>query len=91
MSGPNWPDERSTAEKRPQKRSTLRRIADDFAVGGAVVGSDQMPEIQAAQQMDAERPVEPGLLGRVPGWIWLAIVAVLVIFFAFFVEPQPVP
>ena len=50
-----------------------------------------MPEIQAAQQMDAERPVEPGLLGRVPGWIWLAIVAVLVIFFAFFVEPQPVP
>ena len=58
MSGPNWPDERPTAEKRPQKRSTLRRLADDLAVGGAVVGSDQMPEIQAAQQMDAERPVE---------------------------------
>jgi hypothetical protein len=91
MSGPNWPDERSTAQNRLQKRSTFRRIADDLAVGGAVVGSDRMPEIQAAKQMDAERPVEPGLLGRVPGWIWLAIVAVLVIFFAFFVEPQPLP
>ena len=91
MPGPNWPAESSTAEKRPPKRSALRRIADDIAVGSAVVGSDQMPEIHAAQQIDVERPVEPGLLGRVPGRIWLAIVVALVVFFAFFVEPQPFP
>jgi hypothetical protein len=29
--------------------------------------------IQAARQIDAERPVEPGLLGRAPGRIWLVI------------------
>ena len=64
-------------------------MADDVAVGSAVVGSDQMPEIQAAKKFEAEKPVEPGVLGLVPGWIWLAIVAILVVFFAFFVEPQP--
>ena len=87
MAKPNWPEE---AEPRPSRhRSALGRLADDIAVGGAAAGADQMPEIQAAQHMDAERPVEPGLLGRVPGWIWLAIVAALVIFFAFFVQPRP--
>ena len=87
MAKPNWPEESEPHPSRP--RSALGRIADDLSVGAAAVGSDQMPEIQAAQQMDAERPVEPGLLGRVPGWIWLAIVAALVIYFAFFVQPQP--
>jgi hypothetical protein len=77
------------AGRRPQKRSALRRIADDIAVGAAVAGSDQMPEIHAANQLGSERPVEPGLLGRVPGWVWLGVVAVLVIFFAFFVTPTP--
>jgi hypothetical protein len=48
-----------------------------------------MPEIEAARQLDAERPVEAGLLGRVPGWVWLAMVGALVVFFAFFVTPQP--
>jgi hypothetical protein len=89
MADPHWPEESPPPGRSPKKRSALRRIADDIAVGGAAFGSNQMPEIQAAQQVDAERPVEPGLLGRVPGWVWLAIVAVLVIFFAFFVTPQP--
>ena len=89
MADPNWPEEPMPAGQRPQKRSALRRIADDIAVGGAVTGSNQMPEIQAANQLGSERPVEPGLLGRVPGWVWLGVVAVLVIFFAFFVTPQP--
>jgi hypothetical protein len=91
MTDPNWPDEPPATEGRPKKRSALRRIADDIAVGSAVVGSDQMPEIQAAKKFEAEKPVEPGVLGLVPGWIWLAIVVVLVVFFAFFVEPQPFP
>ena len=89
MPDPSWPEEPVPGGQRRQKRSALRRIADDIAVGGAVVGSNQMPEIQAAQQIDAEQPVDPGLLGRVPGWVWLAIVAALIIFFAFFVTPQP--
>ena len=89
MPDSSWPEEPPARGQRPERRSALRRIADDIAVGSAVAGSNQMPEIQAAQRLDAERPVEPGLLGRVPGWIWLAIVAALVIFFAFFVTPQP--
>jgi hypothetical protein len=75
--------------RRPPKRSALRRIVDDIAASGAVVGSNQMPEIQAANQLGSERPVEPGFLGRFPGWVWLAIVVVLVVVFAFFVTPQP--
>ena len=86
MAKPNWPEE---SEPLPSgRRSALGRLADDIAVGGAAAGSNQMPEVHAARQLDSERPVEPGLLGRVPGWIWLAIVAALVIFFAFFVQPQ---
>jgi hypothetical protein len=88
MSDQNWPD-KPQPEPHGPRRSALRRIADDIAVGGATVASDQMPEIQGARQLDAERPVEPGLLGRVPGRIWLVIVVALVIFFAFFVQNQP--
>ena len=91
MADSHRPDEPPPHGTSPKKRSALRRIADDVAVGSAVVGSDQMPEIQAAKKFEAEKPVEPGVLGLVPGWIWLAIVVVLVVFFAFFVEPQPFP
>jgi hypothetical protein len=91
MADSHWPGEPPPHGPSPKKRSALRRIADDVAVGSAVVGSDQMPEIQAAKKFEAEKPVEPGVLGLVPGWIWLAIVVVLVVFFAFFVEPQPFP
>jgi hypothetical protein len=86
---PKWQEEPSGRPSNAQKRSAVQRLADDLAVGGATIGSDQMPEIQAATQLDSERPVEPGLLGRVPGRVWLAIVTVLVIFFAFFVQNQP--
>jgi len=89
MADPRWPEESPPPGRSPKNRSALRRIADDIAVGSAVVGSDQMPEIQAAKQLGSERPVEPGLLGRIPGWVWLGVVAVLVIFFAFFVTPTP--
>jgi len=89
MADPSWPEEPPKDGQRPQKRSAMRRIADDIAASGAVVGSNQMPEIQAAQEIGDERPAEPGILGRVPGWAWLAIIAVLVVFFAFFVTPQP--
>ena len=91
MADPHWPEELPPHGPSPKKRSALRRIADDVAVGSAVVGSDLMPEIQAAKKFEAEKPVEPGVLGLVPGWIWLAIVVVLVVFFAFLVEPQPFP
>ena len=84
VANPKWPDE--PPSRRPA-RSALQRVADDIAVGGAAVGADQMVEIQAARQLDAERPVDPGLLGRVPGRIWLAIVGVLVIISAFFLGP----
>ena len=89
MADSNWPEEPQTNHQHPQKRSALRRIADDIAAGAAAAGSNQMPEIQAARQIGSERPVEPDLLGRVPGWVWLAITAVIVVFFAFFVTPQP--
>ena len=89
MADPSWPEEPPKDGRRTQKRSALRRIADDIAASGAVVGANQMPEIQAANKLGFERPVEPGLLGRVPGWVWLGVVAVLVIYFAFFVTPQP--
>jgi hypothetical protein len=91
MADPHWPEESPQHGPSPRKRSALRRIADDIAASGAVVGSNQMPEIQAARQIESERPVEPGVLGRVPGWIWIAIVVALVIILAFFVEPQPIP
>jgi len=89
MADSNWPEEPQTNHQHPQKRSAPRRIADDIAAGAAAAGSNQMPEIQAAQQIGSERSVEPDLLGRVPGWVWLAITAVIVVFFAFFVTPQP--
>ena len=89
MADPSWPEESQPAGRRPRKRSALRRIADDIAASGAVVGSNQMPEIQAAQQIGDERPAEPGILGRIPGWVRLAIIAALVVFFAFFVTPRP--
>ncbi len=89
MTDPNLLEVPAAPESHTRKRSKVQRLADDVAVGGAAFGADQMPEIHAARQIDAERPVDPGLLGRVPGRIWLTVIVVLVIVFAFFVQPQP--
>ena len=74
MASPNWPDEADVTPSPPRRRSATQRLADDIVVGAATVEANQMHEVQAARQLDAERPVDSGVLGRVPGWVWLGIV-----------------
>jgi hypothetical protein len=69
-----------TPKRRPRRRGWARRIADDVAMGGAALGSDQRPEIDALFGLDAELgdPEDRrGLLDRVPGWVLIAVVLVV--------------